>query len=751
MFRRSRKGGGTLASILNLPESMRTTPSIARPVLAWKLLQTFGAGWAATRLRLAVQHRTGWLRRSMPASTWEQRPLSSVLREDVPNTPESYGAWRKAQSRKSFLAPMEELRGNRFAEAAKAEAERILSGEFTWFSRRRFQAGFPPEWHRDPFSGARHSADLHWSDIATTGQPDIKLVWELGRFGFAYPLARAYAGSGEERFAEGLWSLLENWMAKNPPNLGPHWMCGQEASFRVMALSFAAECTRDSKSSTPARTAALTQLMAVTGERIESHIAYALSQRNNHGLSEATGLFTIGLLFPELRNAKRWREKGQRLLEEQIPRLIYDDGSFIQHSINYHRLMLDVMSWAIHLGTVFQNPLGAGAKERVCKAANLLARCVDPETGLAPNLGHNDGALVLPLSSVEYRDLRPSLQLSHYVCERKLLPGKRGSHVEPVLWFFGRQAIESRADGAAKEVQKESWEACNGGYFMLQGKESRVLVRCARFEDRPAHADQLHLDLWWRGVNLAIDAGTFQYNGPAAWRNALASAMVHNTVTIDGEEPMTLAGTFLWLDWDQGRDVSFRQSPRGTIDCFEGSRSGYEHMGVSHRRAVVRCSERAFVVVDDVSAAGAARGHAARLHWLLADLPWAMETPASMRLDAPQGRVTVRWACNMETQVSLVRAGKAAHGDSSSEANIEVTRGWRSLYYADREPALSLALEAKGHAIRLVTVFDFGDIVNSIDMDGVTGNGIAVRLAAPGGSTIVQTASCREGVDADSL
>lgn len=646
---------------------------------------------------------------------------------------------------------MEELRGNRFAEEAKAEAKRILSGEFTWFSRHRFQVGFPPEWHRDPFSGAALSAEQHWSDIPTTGQPDIKLVWELGRFGFAYPLARAYAGTGEERFAEGFWSLHENWMAKNPPNRGPHWMCGQEASFRVMALCFAAECVKDSPSSTPARTAALTQLMAATGERIEGHIAYALSQKNNHGLSEAAGLFTIGLLFPELHAAKRWRAKGQRLLEEQIPRLIYDDGSFVQHSINYHRLMLDVMSWAIHLGEVFDHPLSEGTKERVCIAAKFLARCVDPETGLAPNLGHNDGALVLPLASAEYRDLRPSLQLSLYVCDRKRLLGEFGSHDEPAVWFFGRQAVEPSAGESAKEIPKQSWEARDGGYYMLQGKDLRALVRCARFKDRPAHADQLHLDLWWRGVNLTIDAGTFQYNGAAPWQNALASAMVHNTVNIDSKEPMTLAGTFLWLDWDQGRDISFRHSPRGAVDCFEGNRAGYERMGVRHRRAVVRCGESTYVVVDDVSATGADRDHAVRLQWLLADLPWTMETPAFMRLVTPQGPVHVRWACNVESRASLVRAGKAIHSVASSDTNIEEVRGWRSLYYADREPALSLALEANGRVIRFVTVFDFGNVVKAFDTGGVTSKDVAIRLAAPGSPTIVQSASCGEGADADSL
>ena len=55
--------------------------------------------------------------------------------------------------------------------------------------------------------------------------------------------------------------------------------------------------------------------------------------------------------------------------------------------------------------------------------------------------------------------------------------------------------------------------------------------------------DQLHFDLWWHGINVAQDAGTYLYNGEPPWDNPLVSTRVHNTITIDGRDQMTRGGT----------------------------------------------------------------------------------------------------------------------------------------------------------------------------------------------------------------
>ncbi len=90
-------------------------------------------------------------------------------------------------------------------------------------------------------------------------------------------------------------------------------------------------------------------------------------------------------------------------------------------------------------------------------------------------------------------------------------------------------------------------------YHRMGSESDWAVIRATAYKNRPFQADQLHVDLWQNGQNILMDAGTFSYNASSPWDNSLAGAFVHNTATIDGEDQMTRAGRFLWLDWAQGR------------------------------------------------------------------------------------------------------------------------------------------------------------------------------------------------------
>ena len=74
--------------------------------------------------------------------------------------------------------------------------------------------------------------------------------------------------------------------------------------------------------------------------------------------------------------------------------------------MNYHRLMLHAALQAQLFGQAFPQ---ATARRLAAAALWLLAQ-VDPRSGRAPNLGSNDGANILPLSSGEFGDFRPVAQ-----------------------------------------------------------------------------------------------------------------------------------------------------------------------------------------------------------------------------------------------------------------------------------------------------------------------------------------------------
>src|SRR5439155_27177209 len=86
--------------------------------------------------------------------------------------------------------------------------------------------------------------------------------------------------------------------------------------------------------------------------RISLTTLYAVAQDNNHGTSEAAGLFVGGSWLARFgagdprSRGQRWAEKGRKLLNKRVRRLILPDGSFSQHSLTYHRMLLDTLSVA---------------------------------------------------------------------------------------------------------------------------------------------------------------------------------------------------------------------------------------------------------------------------------------------------------------------------------------------------------------------------------------------------------------------
>lgn len=722
---------------------------------AISITRTLGVGWVLYRLWDAAQQKTGFRRLRMPMRSWDAQPLSAWLQSGIPAEPTSYFAWWKNQTRPFFFNNVDRL-SSALTLSSKLikEADETLAGTWRYFGHQAVDVGFPPDWHWNPLRRQGAPADRHWSQIGDFDYGDIKLIWDPSRFTVTYVLVRAYAISGDERYPTAFWSLLADWAQHNSPQRGSNWKCGQEAAFRVMAWCFGLYGFAESSQTTPERVAQLAAMLAVHAERIESNIAYARSQKNNHAISEAVGLWTVGLLFPEFKRAERWRRLGRKFLEEEVRQQIYEDGSYIQHSTNYHRLMLHDLLWALRLGEVNGQRFSDEVYERVDRAVRFLYSFTDPQTGEAPNYGSNDGSLVLPLNNCGYTDFRPVLQAGHYLLHQEHLYPP-GPWDEDLVWLFGPTALERKPAGkkaaACRSTNREgrsqplsSKSYSEGGYYTLRGQHSWAMIRCAHYRDRPSQADQLHLDLWWRGINIACDAGSYLYNGNPPWDNGLARTMVHNTLTVDGRDQMSRAGRFLWLDWAQGKVCHQVCSNRGQLELWEGEHDGYRRLGVTHRRAVLRVGDAAWLIVDDVLGTGT---HRARLHWLLADHECKLqEDVGRLLLHTPAGPFAVQVWCSHSAELSLVRG--------VAEQQV---RGWRSRYYADKEPALSLAFEA--HAplpIRFLTILSAAPVsVKQLDArEVVVQNGnttLTAQLSSFGTSPIIQQAGIDQAGQAEEL
>ena len=583
------------------------------------------------------------------------------------------------------------------------EAVLASTGRFRLWEDAFRSLGLPPAWNRNPLTEREQEATKHWTFIAERSTGDVKGLWEASRFSIAYRLARLYAATGEERAAQQFTRLVDSWLQANPPNGGPQWISAQEVGLRAMAWVFALNGMWGSSALGREQRTHLAIALREHGRRIEASLAYGLAQGNNHVLSEAAALWTLGLAFPWMREAGRWAARGRRMLIAAAKSQIEPEGGYIQHSVNYQRLAAQVLAWSVRMGEVHERPFPRETYARLRAMRDCMAALVDEGTGRAPNLGHNDGSLVFPLTTCAYEDYRPVLQSLSLLCDghRTLAPGPWD---EEALWLMGSLPAGEEAQHASQPAVPRA--DARGGMIALRFEDGRGYLRCARFHNRPAHADQLQADLWSGDLNFACDAGTYLYGGDRPWENALAGSWVHNTVVVDGRDQMERVGRFLWVA-ENARAERMEAGAGFTLGV--ASHGGYRRLGILHRRALVGLDGQAWIIVDDLLGRGA---HALRLHWLTPDGELTL-----MRGD-PDDRL-VEFSClwkdrraraavwgSSGMQVNLVRAGVDVLGASEKEALPREVRGWRSLRYASREPALSLTMRMQASLpARFVTIW----------------------------------------------
>jgi hypothetical protein len=663
------------------------------------------------------QLQSGISRRRTPLRSWED-----ILRR----LPEKALVWNPDRQPAFFFDNPQAMgetirRLNPQTESAhRSDLENIQSGKYLLWEDGYHELGFPPEWNRNPLTGRSDFARRHWTEVNEGATGDVKGLWELSRFSLAFRLARLYAMTGDKRAPEAFWQLLESWLSANPPNSGPQWLSSQEVALRALAWIFSLRAFARSPATNAARAAKAIAALDAHARRIEATLAYARAQNNNHLISEAAGLFTIGLLFPDLPNAGRWQKLGHSLLESTSEQF-FSDGGYIQHSINYHRQALQLYLWALRLGEIHSQPFSKRMYDSVDRSLELLSALVDPETGRMPNFGHNDGALFLALNSCDYEDYRPLLQ-SLALWRKGARIWDAGPWDEDALWLIGPDVFKPAVHEFAGQIAqtKQNISAPRAGLFLLPGRESRAIVRCAQFCERPAHADQLHVDLWWRGENIACDPGSYLYGDDPPWRNSMAHAAVHNTVTIDGLDQMQRSGRFGWATLAQAQGELFGNAK------WQGSHDGYRTLGITHRRTVEHMDEDIWVVTDDLIGRGT---HTVRLHWLIPDYPWewndlgkdpAQEELISEKmmgwkdgsgvgliLRTPAGGISLRVWSSRPALWNLCRAGEKIHGEDAQDRTIpDAISGWRSLRYASKIPALALAGWTQGISpVRFISVW----------------------------------------------
>lgn len=560
-------------------------------------------------------------------------------------------------------------------------AEKSIRGNILCFSKWIGDYNDPINWHYNPKKKVSWPNNVHWSRVTKYEKlcGDIKLAWEVNRFSHLYYLVRAYVLTGNGKYVKAFSEQLKAWEENNPYGLGINWSSGQELAIRVFAWIYALYMMGDDENFKEDDFQRLLRLIYLHARHIDKNISYAYyAVHNNHLIGEALGLYAVGTLFPFFKESKRWKVKGKKILEgKRCLDQFYEDGGYCQLSFNYQRLALHYYLWALRIAELNNEKFKDDILRILDKSAKFLYSFMNFEDGQLPNWGANDGALLNPWTSCDYTDYRPLINVLSYITRKKrVFPS--GLWDEELFWFFGKEALDVEVE--PYDLKSRSFPV-TGLHVLRKNKNTFAMFRCGSVIDRFGQADQLHIDIFWNGIEIAVDGGSYLYNDELQYHRYFMGTRSHNTVIVDNKDQMLLHRRFKWLYWTKAKLISFSEN------YIEGEHHGYGRLNgkVIHRRKMKIWRDGSFLVEDKLSQEKRIL-HTYDLHWLINDFPYEVkilgEKIFEVVLHTPIGKYFIFLKSNNVGKFFINRA----------KEDFDNPDGWQSRYYGEKTPALSIHL-----------------------------------------------------------
>ena len=613
-----------------------------------------GWPWILTKGKQIAMKKTGLLAKRFPINP----PFKKFI---------SLEAWR-SQETKFFFNSRERLNFSSIPEEnLRKRAQNILTGKIRFFQNETFDLGTDYDWKTHPVTGYKYPANIHWTQIDELDKQagDIKFVWEKSRFSYLYDIVR-YDHHFNEDHANFVFAEIRSWIDHNPVNQGPNYICGQETGIRLLNWMFFLNFYKNSSALNEDLFDLIMHSVYWQLHRIYNNIGFTLKLvRNNHAITEAAALYIGGMLFPFLSGAEVWEQKGKNWFEQEIAYQVYRDGTYLQFSMNYHRVVVQLLAWVIRLSELNNRTLEQTVFKRAAASLDFLSAACRTDTGLLPLYGANDGALFFPLNNCRYRDFRSQLNALNYAINKHLLYEDPCSR-EDVQWLFNPEEKIKREN---EPMRNGILSFPEGGFYLFSETDALTFIRCGRHRDRPSHADNLHLDIWYAGENLLHDAGTYLYNTEEQFISFFTGSEGHNTVKIGDFDQMQKGPRFIWLDWSQAVEAESTEDKE--FYYFKGIIHAFSSLGknIYHERSVKKAKGRPY---------------------------WEVEDRINNKPDLPIHQI---WHPVVQTKNQLIIKSYDADGNL---LDLEWRQGWVSDHYGEKQESPYFVFSTGGSVIKTI-------------------------------------------------
>jgi hypothetical protein len=552
--------------------------------LAIQFCKNMGSRYISYRVKHEIEKKLGVLKL--------RHPNNLFLKEKI-----SLDEWRRNKNPFLIGAKHEINIAKKPNSSLKEKANKILDGDIQFFNRNWDSLGAEYDWITNPSNGYQYDINKHWSEIPDLSESagDIKFVWEKSRFSYILHIIR-YDYHFDKDTSEFVFSEIESWINANPINQGPNWRCSQEISLRIFNWCYALYYYQNSTSLTEERWIKIQNVIYASLHHVYNHIDFSrIAVRNNHAITETLFLALSNILFPFIPETNVWSKKGLSWFESEIDYQVYDDGTFLQFSMNYHRVVIQLLSLGISVMEKNNQNFSKFVYQKAYKSLNFLYQCMQDENGWLPNYGSNDGALFFPLTESDYRDYRPQLNTLHYILTGKSLFNSPDV-IEDYNWV-GAFTKENKFVPIEKIFGVQRFDI--GGYYLCRINQYFTFIRCGNHKDRPAQADNLHIDIWDRGENILRDSGTYKYNTDSEKLKYFMGSISHNVVSIENYSQMLKGGRFIWYYWTQKRKAFWEECDNEYIFIGEISAFKFLSKNARHIRKIIISKENPQWIIQD--------------------------------------------------------------------------------------------------------------------------------------------------------
>ena len=274
--------------------------------------------------------------------------------------------------------------------------------------------------------------------------------------------------------------------------------------------------------------------------RLEYHLL------GNHLLANAKALIFAGIYFdgPE---AETWRQRGERVLQEQLPEQILPDGGHYERSPMYHLLVLEDLLDLVNMYNSYQ-----------LEVPGYWRDVIERMLSWSSFMRHPDGEI--PFFNDAVFGVAPT-------------PEKLDRYAKSLGFHVG-------------DVDKNGCLSDSGYCRMMQGN-AVVFVDCGAvgpdYQPGHAHADTLSFEVSVKGRRVFVNSGISTYERGEK-RGYERGSTAHNTLVIDG-----LDSSEVWAAFRVARRARIRKLEthfRGDTSFVLAEHDGYKRLSdpILHER-----------------------------------------------------------------------------------------------------------------------------------------------------------------------